>query len=59
MSKTLRTEVLQCKCTNSMRQAVEKECAKLDLSISSYLELVIGKHLSNVNSRTLYNHIEI
>lgn len=58
MKNNLRSEVLQVRATKSMRELVEKRAMALDLSISSYLELVIGKHLSE-ESKHLHNEVEI
>jgi len=54
-----RTERLQVMCTVPMRKIIERNAAALDLSTSSYLELLIGAGLAGKQSKTYINAEEI
>ncbi len=57
--KNNRTERLQVMTTTEMRRQIEHNATMLNLSISSYLELLIGAGLSNKPSKTIYNMEDI
>jgi hypothetical protein len=53
--KPHRTAKLQVMVSDSVRARVELEAGRLGLSISSFMELVIGQYLSNRGSQNLVN----
>ena len=50
-----RTQKLQVMVSPSLRRHVESQAATLGLSLSSFLELVIGQHVANKGSQSLVN----
>ena len=54
-----RVERMQCMVTREMRKIIEMRAAALDLSTSSYLELLIGAGLAGKQSKTYINAEEI
>lgn len=55
MKNNNRTIRLQAMVTESMNERITMEARKFGLSISSYLELVIGQHLAKKDSMSMVN----
>ena len=55
MKNNNRTIRLQAMVTESMNEKIQMEARKFGLSISSYLELVIGQHLAKKDSVSMVN----
>lgn len=55
MKNNNRTVRLQAMVTESMNERIQMEARKFGLSISSYLELVIGQHLAKKDSMSMIN----
>ncbi len=55
MKNNNRTIRLQAMVTDSMNEKIQMEARKFGLSISSYLELVIGQHLAKKDSMSMVN----
>ena len=53
--KANRVKKLQVMVTPSLAMRVESEAQNLGLSISSYLELLLGQSLATKHSRTMIN----
>jgi len=50
-----RSSKLQVMVTPSLRRRCEAEAGRLGLSLSSFLELVVGQHIANKGSQNLVN----
>jgi hypothetical protein len=55
VQKVKRSARLQIVVTPSLRDRVEVEANRLGVSISAYLELVVGQHLATKGSQNLVN----
>lgn len=51
-NRTIRRQIM---VTNSMDEKILNEARRFGLSISSYLELIVGQHFAKKESQTLIN----